>query len=145
MNCSCHAAQASKGNFQKTCYKTFYATCRPRLYLGEHEDAAGEPVNPVNVSHVAVAELLHERESHAVQPRVRHGADDVGGRFVHDHEVLVFVDYLDRLVEDGRLVHVQDPGKVVPVPQHHLSRIPDIRCEEYWTRDTNEIKVWMVR
>ena len=32
MNCSCHAAQASKENFQKTCYKTFYTTCRPRLY-----------------------------------------------------------------------------------------------------------------
>ena len=32
LNCSCHAAQASKGNFQKTCYKTFYTTCLPRLY-----------------------------------------------------------------------------------------------------------------
>ena len=31
LNCSCHAAQASKGNFQKTCYKTFFSTCRPRL------------------------------------------------------------------------------------------------------------------
>ena len=33
LNCSCHAAQASKGNFQKTYYKTFYTTCRPRLYI----------------------------------------------------------------------------------------------------------------
>ena len=33
LNCSCHAAQASKGNSQKTCYKTLYTTCRPRLYL----------------------------------------------------------------------------------------------------------------
>ena len=32
LNCICHAAQASKGNFQKTCYKTFSTTCRPRLY-----------------------------------------------------------------------------------------------------------------
>ena len=32
MNCICHAAQASKGNFQKTCYKTFSTNCRPRLY-----------------------------------------------------------------------------------------------------------------
>ena len=31
LNCSYHAAQVSKGNFQKTCYKTFYTTCRPRL------------------------------------------------------------------------------------------------------------------
>ena len=34
LNCSCHAAQASKMNFQKTCYKTFSSTCRPRLYVG---------------------------------------------------------------------------------------------------------------
>ena len=27
------AAQARKGNFQKTCHKTFYSTCRPRLYV----------------------------------------------------------------------------------------------------------------
>ena len=26
-----YAAQASKGNFQKTCYKTSSSTCRPRL------------------------------------------------------------------------------------------------------------------
>ena len=32
LNCSCHAAQASKGNFQKRCYETFYTTCGPRLY-----------------------------------------------------------------------------------------------------------------
>ena len=31
--CSCHAAQASKGNFQLTCYKTSSSTCRPRLYM----------------------------------------------------------------------------------------------------------------
>ena len=31
LNCSCHAAQASTGNFQETCYKTFCSTCRPRL------------------------------------------------------------------------------------------------------------------
>ena len=31
--CSCHAAQAAnKGNCQKTLYKTFFTTCRPRLY-----------------------------------------------------------------------------------------------------------------
>ena len=30
---SCYAAQASKENFQKTCYKTSSSTCRPRLYL----------------------------------------------------------------------------------------------------------------
>ena len=29
LNCSCHAAQASKGNFHKTCYKTFYSTAAP--------------------------------------------------------------------------------------------------------------------
>ena len=29
--CSCHAAQESKGNFQKTYYKTFGTSCRPRL------------------------------------------------------------------------------------------------------------------
>ena len=33
LTCSCHAAPASRGNFQKTCYKTFYSTCRPRLYI----------------------------------------------------------------------------------------------------------------
>ena len=33
LNWTCHAAQASKGNVQKTCYKTFYSTCRPRLYV----------------------------------------------------------------------------------------------------------------
>ena len=32
LNCSCHAAQATNRNFQKTCYKTFNSTCRPRLY-----------------------------------------------------------------------------------------------------------------
>ena len=31
--CSCHAAQASKGNFQKTCNKTFRTCCRPRLHI----------------------------------------------------------------------------------------------------------------
>ena len=31
--CSCHAAQTSKGNFQKTFCKNFYSTCRPRLYI----------------------------------------------------------------------------------------------------------------
>ena len=31
-NSSCHAALPSKGNFQKTCCKTFFTTCRPRLY-----------------------------------------------------------------------------------------------------------------
>ena len=30
LNCSCHAAHASKGNFQKTCYNTLSSTCRPR-------------------------------------------------------------------------------------------------------------------
>ena len=30
--CSCHAAQASKGNFQKTCYKTFGTSGRPTQY-----------------------------------------------------------------------------------------------------------------
>ena len=33
LNCSCHAAQASTGNFQKTCYTTFSSTCRPRRYF----------------------------------------------------------------------------------------------------------------
>ena len=32
LNCSCHFAQASKGNFQKICCKTLYTTNRPRLY-----------------------------------------------------------------------------------------------------------------
>ena len=36
LNCSCHAAQASRGNFQKTCFKTFYWTCRPRLLSVAH-------------------------------------------------------------------------------------------------------------
>ena len=30
--CSCHAAQESKGNLQKTYYKTFVTSCLPRLY-----------------------------------------------------------------------------------------------------------------
>ena len=30
--CSCHAAQASKGNFQKTCYETFGTSGRPTQY-----------------------------------------------------------------------------------------------------------------
>ena len=30
--CSCHAAQGNKGNFQKTYYKTFGESCRPRMY-----------------------------------------------------------------------------------------------------------------
>ena len=29
LNCSCHAAQASKGNFQKICYETFGMSGRP--------------------------------------------------------------------------------------------------------------------
>ena len=32
LKCSCHAAQASKENFQKTCHKTFFITCRRRQY-----------------------------------------------------------------------------------------------------------------
>ena len=37
LNCSCHAAQASKGNLQKTCYKTFYRTYSPRLYCKDRQ------------------------------------------------------------------------------------------------------------
>ena len=33
MYCSCHAAQASKGNWQKTYYKTCWTSCRPTQYL----------------------------------------------------------------------------------------------------------------
>ena len=95
-------------------------------YPGENEDAACQSVNSVNVSNVAVPELFHERESHTVQPGVPLGTDNVGGGFVHDHEVLVLVDYFDRLVQDGRLVNVKDPGKVVALPQHNFSRIPDM-------------------
>ena len=29
--CSCHAAQASRGNFKKTYYNNFGTSCRPRL------------------------------------------------------------------------------------------------------------------
>ena len=41
MNFSCHAAQASKGNYQKTCYKT--PTCRPRLYWFPKNDSRNVP------------------------------------------------------------------------------------------------------
>ena len=34
--CSCHAAQASKGNFKKTYYKTFRASGRPTQYSAFH-------------------------------------------------------------------------------------------------------------
>ena len=32
LNCSCNAGHASKGNFQKTCHRAFFTSCRPRLY-----------------------------------------------------------------------------------------------------------------
>ena len=35
--CSCHAAPASKGYFNKTFYKTFFTTGRLRLYIGNVE------------------------------------------------------------------------------------------------------------
>ena len=43
----CHAVQKGNGNFQKTFYKTFPASCRPRLYinsLGESERSGAEGV-----------------------------------------------------------------------------------------------------
>ena len=33
--CSCRAAQASKGNFQKTCYETFRTSGRPTQYTSQ--------------------------------------------------------------------------------------------------------------
>ena len=40
--CSCHAAQAIKGNFQKTYCKTFRTSYRPRLYTRPQFVTTGE-------------------------------------------------------------------------------------------------------
>ena len=83
----------------------------------------------MNVSNVAVAELLHEGESDTVESDGPHGTDEVRGGFVHDQEVLVLVDDFDRVVQHGRLVQVQNPRKVVPFSHHDFTRISSVSFE----------------
>ena len=49
--CSCHAAQASKGNFKKIYYKTFGTSGRPTQYNILAPTASGLKHFPVHASH----------------------------------------------------------------------------------------------
>ena len=64
LNCSCRAAQVSKGNVQKTFYKTFFTTWRPRLYWPDgarqyFSHISGQPLS--YLPHPAFTHLCHSQ------------------------------------------------------------------------------------
>ena len=90
-----HAAQASNGNFQKTDYKTFGTSYRPRLYI----------VVPLILK---IPELIQMLKMSSSVPRLAHGrvADDE--KLEHVVEVLIGGILLPRLALGRHLSREQN-------------------------------------